>query len=170
MSDAKKACDDVVIEIGTLSSTHSTNNEERIKSLHAQLVIVKETAVKHRERAAARSKNATIIRTSVHVLDVISLCSLATLFGSFEEYKWITLLITAVFSTTSAVFSTLLTSFQLDRKASADKVNSRVLFDIWSWHSNRLLMNNMTKEEYTLLFHEFSNRLSQYRNSEESLL
>lgn len=148
----------------------SANTEERIKILREQLVLVDRAAVQHRERAAKRTKRATIVRTSVHLLDVLSLCSLATVFNAVESYQWITLIVTAVFGTTSSVLSAVLTTTQLDRKAAADRVGSRVLFDIWSWFSNRLLANNMSSEEYQLLFNEFSNRISQYRNSEEALL
>ena len=65
----------------------SINNETRIETLKEQLKQVHTAAVKHRERGGLRSKRATLLRTTVHLLDVLSLCSLATLFSDMEETK-----------------------------------------------------------------------------------
>lgn len=158
------------IKIDNEAPLLSSKNEERIQSLKKQLALIRETAIQHRTRAARRTKHASVLRTSIHILDVLSLCSLAVQFGQREDTREATLYVTSVFATVSAVFSAMLTSLQLDFKSSADRVNSRVLFNIFSWFENRILVNNLKPEDYQHMYNEITNRMTQYREGPEAIL
>ena len=149
----------------------SPNQIQRLELIKEELQAAHGAAQKHRVRGNARGKYASIIRTVVHVLDAVTISSVAVQLGQeSQDRSVISLWITAGTSSVSAILSAMVSSLALDQKAGADHTASRVLSSLWSWYSNRILANGLSQEDIARLWDELSGRMSIYRDSPEAIL